>query len=66
MNLSLGEWLNLSAPFDNNSGEFDKCHIFDIDYDLETSRPDEETTPVKKCTSWDYDTTYYEVIDSPY
>ena len=64
LNLTTSEWLNLSAPLLDN-GEFDKCHIFDIDYDLETSRPDDGTR-VKKCISWDYDTTYYEVIDSPY
>ena len=51
-------WINISAPI-NDDNEFDKCHIFDIDYFENTTRPDEDT-PTISCDSWTFDHEYYE------
>ena len=51
-------WINISAPI-NDDNEFDKCHVFDINYFENTTRPDEDT-PTISCYSWTFDHEYYE------
>ncbi len=47
-------WLNLSAPIKNNeSGEFDRCRIFNVDY-LNLNRRPSENTPTIPCEAWEY------------
>ena len=46
----------MSAPR-LEDGSFDRCNIYDADFGQGglQSRPDEDTTPVKACTAWEYD-----------
>ena len=37
-NLTGSEWLNISAPYLEDSGEFDRCRIFDVSYTVGSSR----------------------------
>ncbi len=62
-NVSVEEWLNISAPL-NTDGSFDLCNIFDLDYSLEgLERPDDTIhVNVTACSSWEYDTTEFQVI----
>ncbi len=57
--LSQEEWLNISAPMDSN-GDYDRCAIFDVNYDNLWLRPEDGTGTVK-CTSWEYDAHYFDV-----
>jgi len=59
LNLTVIHWLNISAP-KLTDGEFDKCSIFNITYNQDTTRPPEET-PKIKCEAWDYDTSLFKV-----
>ena len=54
-NFTKDTWLNISAPLKlvKNAYEFDKCAIFDIDFDGLNTRPD-ESTPTIPCKSWEY------------
>ena len=57
--LSVEKWLNLSSPL-NEDGKFDRCFVFDVDYEKLTKRP-EDGTPVIKCSKWEYDAHYFDV-----
>ena len=59
-NLTLQEWKNLSAPM-NDDGQFDNCHIFDVNYDAISTRPTAQKTPIKKCQHWEYDAHHFDV-----
>jgi len=37
-NLTGSEWLNISAPYLEDSGEFDRCRIFNVNYTAGSSR----------------------------
>ena len=52
LSLSTAHWLNLSSPL-KSDGSFDRCNIFDVDYDVIEERP-EETTPIRSCQSWEF------------
>ncbi len=58
-NIPVDRWMNLSSPI-LESGDFDRCHIFDVDYQTLEQRPGEDT-PVLKCTSWEYATEPFDV-----
>jgi hypothetical protein len=67
LNYSVAEWQNISAPLSSESDKFDRCQIFDLDYEnfegLE--RPtDPENTSTIYCTSWEYETSQFEVVHS--
>lgn len=51
-NLSIDQWLNFSAPL-KNEADFDKCMIFDVDYNATKQRP-EATEKVVECQHWEY------------
>ena len=55
---SLDDWLEISSPKIN--GEFDRCQVFDIDFDNVFERPPEETGTIE-CKSWEYDAIYFDV-----
>ncbi len=57
--MSVSDWLNISAPY-NVKGEFDRCRIFDVDFDLVQQRPN-ETTPTIACSVWDFDQEIFQV-----
>jgi hypothetical protein len=53
------DWLNISAPY-NADGEYDRCNIFDVDFDNIQQRPN-ETTPTIPCTNWEFDEGTFQV-----
>jgi len=57
--LSVDEWLNLSTPL-NEEGKFDRCFVFDVDYEKLSERP-LDGTPIVKCSRWEYDAHYFSV-----
>ena len=59
-NISIEKWLNISSPL-LDDGSFDRCHIFNIDYDQSTiERPPENSTTIA-CNSWEYDEETFKV-----
>ena len=40
--------------------EYDRCKIFDIDYNSIESRPDENTQTIE-CNTWEYSNEYFDV-----
>lgn len=52
LSISTADWLNMSAPLKSDR-TFDRCNIFDVDYDVVKERP-EETTPLRSCQSWEF------------
>ena len=59
LNLTVEQWLNISAPLFKDE-DFDRCSIFNISYTDFTVRPAENTTTIK-CNAWNYDSTHYKV-----
>lgn len=54
------QWINISTPLDME-GNFDFCHVFDVDYDsFQQDRPD-ENTPIRSCSHWNYDKSLFQV-----
>ena len=60
-NLSVEIWLNISSPV-LSDGSFDRCNIFDVDYDNSIVDRPTEDTPTKSCNSWEYDETIFQVL----
>ena len=61
-NLSINDWLNLSAPlkYVNNAEGISQCEKFNVTYSNISKRPD-ENTKVTQCTAWEYDTKPFDV-----
>ena len=57
--LTREQWLNLSSPI-LADGSFDKCHMFDLNYNETFERPD-EGFPVIPCSNWEYDESIFQV-----
>lgn len=59
--LSAAHWLNLSAPLSAVSvGQpFDRCHVFDLDWDGNITARPAESTPSRPCLSWEYDDSHF-------
>ena len=57
LNFSANQWLSLSAPLLPNN-DYDRCSIFNITYDQDTTRPLENTSRIT-CQSWTYDTSLF-------
>ena len=54
------EWLNISSP-KLESGDFDRCRIFDVDFANNIfDRPSENIGSIE-CKSWEYDAVYFDV-----
>jgi hypothetical protein len=68
LNYSVAEWQNISALLSSSESagdKFDKCKIFNLYYDnIEgLERPtDLENTSTISCTSWEYETSQFEVV----
>ena len=59
-NMSVENWLNVSSPI-LSDGNFDRCNMFDIDYENSVIvRPDENTNTIP-CISWEYDENFFQV-----
>ena len=61
-NLSINDWLNLSAPlkYVNYEEGISQCEKFNVTYNNISKRPD-ENTKVTLCTAWEYDTKPFDV-----
>ena len=61
-NLSINDWLNLSAPlkYVNYEEGISQCEKFNVTYSNISKRPD-ENTKVTLCTAWEYDTKPFDV-----
>ena len=59
-NLSSSAWLNLSSPVDE-TGRFDRCRIFDVDFADVQVRP-EESTPTVACNLWEFSQEQFQVF----
>ena len=57
---SIDVWLNLSAP-ELPDGSFDRCNIFDLDYSSGDAQRPENTARTIKCSSWEYDHSFFQV-----
>ena len=60
LNLTADEWRNISAPLLPN-GAYDKCNVFDISYDVDTERPQQNATDIVPCFAWEYDHSMFTV-----
>ena len=59
--MSVENWLNISSPILSN-GNFDRCNMFDIDYEnFVTERPEENTNTIA-CTNWEYNEEIFQVL----
>ena len=58
--MAVEQWLNVSAPM-LEDGSFDRCNMYDVEYNLNSVRPDEDT-PIIACTSWEYDESVFQVF----
>ena len=58
-NMSADQWKNISAPMLDDE-KYDSCHIFDTEFNINSERPSEDA-PIVPCTSWEYDTSLFEV-----
>ena len=59
-NVSVEKWLNISSPIFSD-GSFDRCNIFNVDYDQSNVHRPSEDTPTIACTNWEYDETIFQV-----
>lgn len=57
--VDLEMWLNMSSPI-LEGNIYDRCNIFDIDYQNATVRP-EAWTKTRPCTSWQFQNVYFSV-----
>lgn len=57
--MNVSDWLSISAPILDN-GDFDRCHVFDVDFELAPERPAEDT-PTIPCPSFEYDESLFQV-----
>ena len=58
--MSVESWLNISSP-KLSDGSFDRCNMFDIDYENSVmERPDEDTNTIA-CIRWEYDEQTFQV-----
>ena len=57
--MSVSDWVNISAPYDAD-GKYDRCRIFEVDYNIIQQRPN-ETTPTIACETWDFAQTPFQV-----
>ncbi len=53
-------WLNVSAPL-TESGEFDRCRQFDVDFDPNNLARPAEDSVTKECMHFEYDTSQFQV-----
>ena len=54
------EWLNLSAPL-NDNGDFDRCNIFNISFDDAIQVRPGEGYPTIPCTMWEFSEEMFQV-----
>jgi hypothetical protein len=57
--MSVSDWVNISAPYDAD-GKYDRCRIFEVDYNIIQQRPN-ETTPTIACETWEFAQTPFQV-----
>ena len=60
--VSIEKWLNISSP-KLPDGSFDRCNMFDIDYNTSVAlRPSEDTQTIA-CDSWEYEEALFQVFE---
>ena len=60
--MNIENWLNISSPIFLD-GSFDRCNMFDIDYEnSEMERPEENTRTIA-CTRWEYSDETFQVFN---
>ena len=60
--MSVEEWRNLSAPM-LSDGSYDKCNVYQVDYDTISERPPNDTSTIP-CSDWEYDHSMFQVIQN--
>ena len=58
--ISVEKWLNISSP-KLSDGSFDRCKMFDIDYENSVMERPEENVNTTPCASWEYDEQTFQV-----
>ena len=59
-NISIEKWLNISSPL-LADGNYDRCHMFDVDYgQFVFERPPENASTIA-CPSWEYNEEAFQV-----
>ena len=60
--ISIENWLNISSPI-LLDGNFDRCNMFDIDYENSVMERPVENTKTIPCTHWEYAEQTFQVLD---
>ena len=58
LHLTREQWQNMSAPLLED--EFDRCHVFDVEYKRDSIRPSNSTT-YRDCEKWEYYNEHFQV-----
>lgn len=60
--ISVEKWLNISSP-KLPDGSFDRCNMFDIDYENSVMERPEENINTIPCANWEYDEQTFQVYN---
>ena len=60
--MNIENWLNISSPI-LLDGSFDRCNMFDIDYENSVMERPQENTRTIACTRWEYSDETFQVFN---